>query len=118
MGENMPNIAAVSQDRLCAKGDAVNAVTPDDSVVSAINKMGSLNMSDSNGAGCNKSDKLPKDRFTKVKIIQYLTSVQCSLNRVRTCNMQKNTVKPLSIVFQGGGKQKRYIRENDSTGKH
>lgn len=68
MGENMPNIAAVSQDRLCAKGDAVNAVTPDDSVVSAINKMGSLNMSDSNGAGCNKSDKLPKDRFTKVTI--------------------------------------------------
>jgi hypothetical protein len=28
-----------------------------------------------------------------------------------------NTVKPLSIVFQGDGKQKRYIRENDSTGK-
>jgi hypothetical protein len=27
------------------------------------------------------------------------------------------TVKPLSIVFQGDGKQKRYIRENDSTGK-
>jgi hypothetical protein len=27
------------------------------------------------------------------------------------------TAKPLCIVFQGDGKQKRYIRENDSTRK-
>jgi hypothetical protein len=27
------------------------------------------------------------------------------------------TVKPLCIVFQGDGKQKQYIRENESTGK-
>jgi hypothetical protein len=27
------------------------------------------------------------------------------------------TVKPLSTVFQGDGKQKRYMRGNDSTGK-
>jgi hypothetical protein len=27
------------------------------------------------------------------------------------------TVKPLCIIFQGDGKQKQYIRENDSTGK-
>jgi hypothetical protein len=33
-------------------------------------------------------------------------------------NMNKPyTVKPLSIIFQGDGKQKRYILENDSTGK-
>jgi hypothetical protein len=31
------------------------------------------------------------------------------------CKM--HTVKPLSIVLKGDGKQKRYIRENDSTGK-
>jgi hypothetical protein len=31
--------------------------------------------------------------------------------------LKNNTVKPLSIVFEGDGKQKRYIQENDSTGK-
>jgi hypothetical protein len=28
-----------------------------------------------------------------------------------------NTVKPLCIVFQGDGKQKQYIGENNRTGK-
>jgi hypothetical protein len=32
-------------------------------------------------------------------------------------NEYSTAVKPLCIVFQGDGKQKQYIRENDSTGK-
>jgi hypothetical protein len=39
------------------------------------------------------------------------------LDKMSKCNIKVTTVKPLSIVFQGDGKQKRYILENDSTGK-
>jgi len=50
VGENVPNLAAVS----------------------AVTKMESLNISSSTSVGCSKSEELPKDRFTRVKI--YLTS--------------------------------------------
>jgi hypothetical protein len=64
MGENTPNIAAVSQDRLSAK-EVINQY---DVSVSAFTKMESLNISGSASVGCSKSEELPKDRFTRVKI--------------------------------------------------
>lgn len=65
MGENTPNLAALSQDSLSAQ-EGINMY---DAAVSAVTKMKSLNVSNSAIDGSSKSEELPKDRFTKVKII-------------------------------------------------
>jgi hypothetical protein len=65
VGENMRNLSVHSQDSLSAQED-VNM--PDTAVCTTI-KMETLNISNSTSAGCSKSEELPKNRFTKVKII-------------------------------------------------
>jgi hypothetical protein len=64
----MPSIAVISKDILSAKGDAVEVITPDDAVVSAVNKKRSLRMCDSTSIGCRKNADLTKDRFSKEKV--------------------------------------------------
>jgi hypothetical protein len=65
VGENMPNLATLSQ----ASHSAQEVINVYDTAVSAVTKMESLNISSSTSAGCTKSEELPKDRFTRVKII-------------------------------------------------
>jgi len=60
----MPNLSAHSQNSLSAQED-VNM--PD--TASTVIKMETLNISNSTSAGCSKSEELPKNRFTRVKII-------------------------------------------------
>lgn len=64
----MPNLAALGQDSLSAQ----EVIHTYDAAVSAVTKMKSLNISSSTSDGCSKSEELPKDRFTRVKI--YVTS--------------------------------------------
>jgi len=61
----MPNLAAVSQNSPSAQ-EVLNMY---DAAVSTVTRMESLNISNSASVGCSKSEELPKDRFTRVKII-------------------------------------------------
>jgi len=64
VGGNIPNLSARSQDSLSAQ-ESVSM--PD--TASTIIKIETLNISNSTSAGCSKSEELPKNRFTRVKII-------------------------------------------------
>jgi hypothetical protein len=64
----MPNLAALGQDSLSGQ----EVMHMHDAAVSAVTKMKSLNISSSANVGSSKSEELPKERFTTVKI--YLTS--------------------------------------------
>jgi hypothetical protein len=61
----MPNLSAHSQDSLTVQED----VNVHDTAVCTITKMETLNISNSTSAGCSKSEELPTNRFTRVKII-------------------------------------------------
>ena len=61
----MPNLAARSQDSLSAQ----EVINMHDAAVSVVPKMESLNISKSTSVGCSKSEKLPKDKFTRVMVI-------------------------------------------------
>jgi hypothetical protein len=61
----------------------------------------------------------------QLKYLGIFTENTLKLNVIWHCGTENfnclfcasNTVKRLFIIFQGGGKQKRYIQENDSTEK-